>query len=185
MQRRKNKIVGIVVHHPYIVALACVILYNWNNKNYHSYCLLCSTHSLICFIICLSVYNLQKHSIIIINSVIVCILDISDLLMKAPTELELCKELADIRTRWRVIGLGLRLPTYVLEIIQKDGITDENKLLMVINRWKESQSSPFTWETVIATIEGPPVNNRKKANEIRNYLSKGNNYLILNPQVIV
>ena len=62
--------------------------------------------------------------------------------------------------------------------------TNMEKLSMVINRWKESQSSPFTWETVIATIEGPRVNNRMKANEIRDYLSKGNNYMILSPQVV-
>ena len=67
--------------------------------------------------------------------------------------------------------------------MQHSQSTNMEKLSMVINRWKESQSSPFTWETVIATIEGPRVNNRMKANEIRDYLSKGNYYLILNPYV--
>ena len=65
------------------------------------------------------------------------------------------------------------MPDDVLESIQQSPITNMEKLSMVINRWKDSQSSPFTWETVIATIEGPLVNKRMKANEIRDYLSKG------------
>ena len=67
--------------------------------------------------------------------------------------------------------------------MQHSQSTNKEKLSMVINRWKESQSPPFTWETVIATIEGPHVRHRMKTNEIRDYLSKGNYYLILNPYV--
>ena len=118
--------------------------------------------------------------LIIINSVFICILDITDVLKKAPSELELLNLLADISAKWRLIGICLRVPDNDLEGIQQNPISDIEKLSAVINRWKESQSSPFTWETVITAIESPIVNNLRKSNEIRDYLSEGNNYFMLN-----
>ena len=54
------------------------------------------------------------------------------------------------------------------------------KVFEVINKWNDTQSSPSTWATVISCMEGPIVNNKRKADEIRQYLSnKSNYYLIL------
>ena len=84
---------------------------------------------------------------------------------------------------WYAIGICLRVSDNDLESIQQNPISDIEKLSAVINRWKDTQSSPFTWATVISCIEGPILNNKMKADEIRQYLgNKGNYYLILNIQ---
>ena len=44
------------------------------------------------------------------------------------------------------------------------------KLSEVIKSWMETKTSPFTWENLILAIEGPIVNNKRKADEIREYL---------------
>ena len=48
------------------------------------------------------------------------------------------------------------------------------KLDEVINEWmkKAQPSSPVTWETMINAIEGLIVNEKKTADEIRDYLTK-------------
>ena len=46
------------------------------------------------------------------------------------------------------------------------------KLSNVIRKWMYSQSSPVIWKTVISTIEGPIVNDKRKADKIRDYLGK-------------
>ena len=49
------------------------------------------------------------------------------------------------------------------------------KLCKVINKWITSgDQSLITWETVISAIEGPIVDNKKKADEIREYLGLTN-----------
>ena len=94
--------------------------------------------------------------------------------------MELLNLLANISAKWRLIGICLNIPYNDLEGIQQNPISDIKKLSAVINRWKESQSSPFTWATVIAALESPTVNSLRKSNEIRDYLSEGNNYFMLN-----
>ena len=94
--------------------------------------------------------------------------------------MELLNLLADISAKWRLIGICLRVPDNDLDGIQQNPISDIEKLSAVINRWKESQTSPFTWATVIAAMESHIIKNLRKANEIRDYLSKGNNYFMLN-----
>ena len=83
-----------------------------------------------------------------------------------------------------MIGESLKIPCDVLENIHQKKTFVINKLSAVIDIWKESQSPPFTWGTVITVLESH--NNEdliRKLNEIHDYLSAGNNYLILNPQV--
>ena len=94
--------------------------------------------------------------------------------------MELLNLLANISAEWHLIGMCLNVPYNDLEGIQQNPISDIEKLSAVINRWKESQTSPFTWETVITAMESPIVNNLRKSNEIRDYLSEGNNYFMLN-----
>ena len=108
-----------------------------------------------------------------------CILDISDIIKKAPDKYELLTLLADISARWYQIGTCLRVPHNELESIKERPISNINKLSVVINIWEHTVSSPFTWKTVITAMEGPIVNNLRKSHEIRDYLSEGNNYFIL------
>ena len=98
----------------------------------------------------------------IINSVVTCILDISDTLKKAPDKYELHNLLANIRAMWYEIGICLRVSDNDLESIERNPISDTEKLSAVINKWEVTQSSPFTWATVISCIENPIVKTKGK-----------------------
>ena len=76
---------------------------------------------------------------------------------------------------WHEIGLALRVRDNILEDLRRQGETKSNvlKLTEVIDSWITTKSSPVTWDTLITAIEGPFVNNVQKANEIRDYPSKG------------
>ena len=80
--------------------------------------------------------------------------------------------LEDIDNRWRDIGLALGLSYNHLDSLSNSQDTPSTKLSNVIRNWMDSQSSPVTWKTVISAIEGPIVNNKRKADEIRDYLGK-------------
>ena len=48
--------------------------------------------------------------------------------------------------------------------------SEKYKLFKVIRKWIETKQSPVTWETLISAIEGPIVENKQKADDIRKYL---------------
>ena len=92
-------------------------------------------------------------------------------LRKAPGELELLNLLADINDMWYVIGLGLDVPRSVLNGLTANPQGDMYKLDQVIQTWIDSTDQYLvTWETVLAAIEGPIINNRNKASQIRQFL---------------
>ena len=76
---------------------------------------------------------------------------------------------------WKEIGLALKVHDNILEGLQRQGEAKSNvlKLNEVIDSWITTESSPVTWDTLITAIEGPFVQNVKKANDIREYLNKG------------
>ena len=78
---------------------------------------------------------------------------------------------------WQDIGLALGLSPNYLDGLSRSHDTPSIILSNVIRIWMDSQSSPVTWKTVISAIEGPIVNNKRKADEIRHYL--GNLIIII------
>ena len=93
---------------------------------------------------------------------------------KAPTEHELHYQLADISDMWYEIGLSLKVPRNILDGLKRSRESDAIKLSEVIHSWlTTTESHLVTWETVIDAIKSPIVNNIKKANEIRQHLTKG------------
>ena len=97
--------------------------------------------------------------------------DISVVLREAPGHTELCRLLATINHEWNEIGLAFSVSHNVLEGLRLERDSNIRKLSQVISSWIETKSSPVTWETVISAIEGPIVNNKNKADEIRDYLT--------------
>ena len=94
---------------------------------------------------------------------------------EVPNEHDLVKLLADINNNWYEIGLGLETSHDVLDGLEIREKTNIYKLSKVIHAWITStESHLLSWETVITVIEGPFVNNKRKADEIRDYLGKGN-----------
>ena len=49
---------------------------------------------------------------------------------------------------------------------------NKSKLCKMITKWIETHSSPVTWAMIIFAIEGPIVDNKRKADEIREFLAK-------------
>ena len=93
-----------------------------------------------------------------------------DILKESPYHNEALSQLADISAKWEEIGLALKVSRNELDGLQHDHSSITVKLSKVITLWMESKSSPVSWETLISAIEGPIVNNKQKAKEIRDYL---------------
>ena len=96
-----------------------------------------------------------------------------DVWKKAPGLREIFDLLADISDKWKEIALALQTPQNVLHSLQHSTESNIVKLFEVLDTWITStQSSPVTWETMVSAIEGPIINNKRKADEIREYLGK-------------
>ena len=94
---------------------------------------------------------------------------------EVPDEHDLVNRLADISNNWYEIGLGLKVSHDVLDGLKNKEDTNIYKLSKVIHAWITStESHLLSWETVITVIEGPLVTNKRKADEIHDYLGKVN-----------
>ena len=96
-----------------------------------------------------------------------------DILEDVPDKHELLKLLADIDNKWCEIGLSLKIADSVLNGLKSKNMENILKLDEVLQSWIKTDSSPVTWDTMIAAIEGPLVNNMQKAKQILEYLTKG------------
>ena len=75
---------------------------------------------------------------------------------------------------WYEIGISLKVPHSIFDGLMSSTKNKKYKLAQVIYNWlTTTESHLLTWETVIDAIKGPIVNNIKKANEIRQHLTKG------------
>ena len=77
-----------------------------------------------------------------------------------------------MKNSWRDIGLALRVSSDYLDGLSHSQDTPSTILSNIIRNWIDSQSSPVNWKTLISAIEGPLVDNKRKADEIRDYLGK-------------
>ena len=83
----------------------------------------------------------------------------------------LCSLLANVDDKWNEVGIALGVQENVLSRLRQRQDSNTLKLFEVINSWITTEStSPVTWETVISAIEGPVVDNKQRAIEIREYL---------------
>ena len=96
---------------------------------------------------------------------------ILDIFKRPPNLCDLSQRLMDVYNQWEHIGIALSIPRAHLDRLRHSSYSDSGKLNEVLTIWK-SIADPhlFTWETLIAAIEGPIVNNKRKADEIRQYL---------------
>ena len=105
---------------------------------------------------------------------IIFFVEISTFLNDTPKEYQLRHLLANISSRWQEIGLALGISDNDLDNISTLVQDNMSKLCKMITKWIETQSSPVTWSMIIFAIEGPIVNNKTKADEIREFLAKNN-----------
>ena len=93
---------------------------------------------------------------------------------KTPTEHELLNLLVDISNLWYEIGSSLNVSYDILDDLMSSAKNRKYKLAQVIYSWlTTTESHLITWETVIDAIKSPIVDNKKKANEIHQHLTKG------------
>ena len=119
------------------------------------------------------------------NNYFVLISGITTILKETPTIHELSYLLYDISDKWYDIGLSLQVRRNVLDNLKHDQSGNDYKLIVVIKNFLTSQPSTINWETVIAAIESPIVNDKETADLIRQYLrGKSNKLLLLSNEVI-
>ena len=76
---------------------------------------------------------------------------------------ELMNELYDARTKWKLIGLGLRLPHSDLDAMSGDPLEClENSL----SKWLKGIDPLPTWDALIAVLRSRVVGEDKKAQEL-------------------
>ena len=98
-----------------------------------------------------------------------------DVLKEAPNARDLLNLLADVNNMWQELGLALGVESNFMEGLEKEKNSNTTKLSKVIRRWINKKPSPITWETVITAIEGCIINNKAKADEIREHLGLSTN----------
>ena len=64
------------------------------------------------------------------------------------------------------------MPRNILDGLQSKNDSNTVKLSKVIDAWINTNKA--TWDKVISAIGGPIVDNKKKADEIHDHLTKGN-----------
>ena len=102
------------------------------------------------------------------------LIDITAVLQKKPDKLDLLKILATIDAKWQEIGTALNISNNDLSGIAK-GVSNTVRLSLVIEKWMETSTS-ITWQTIIAAIGGPIVDNCNKVTEICRFLAEPENY---------
>ena len=92
------------------------------------------------------------------------------MIKKEPNKDELLRLLFNIAENWYEIGEAINVSLNLLSALKFTKKHNYYKLNDVLESWELYQPSPVTWETVISAVEGPIVNNKRKANEIREHL---------------
>ena len=104
------------------------------------------------------------------NKYFVVISDITSIFKESPVDHDLHNLFSVINDKWYEIGLTLQVHCNVLDDLKHSQKNDIDKLDEIIKIWKDTQSSPVTWETMITAIEGPKFNNKNIADKIRQHL---------------
>ena len=90
-----------------------------------------------------------------------------------------------ISDKWYDIGLSLQVRRNVLDEIKQSENNNYIKLKKVISIWRDTKSSPDTWETMITAAESPVINNKEIADGIRQYLKISKLLLLSNDVVLL
>ena len=83
--------------------------------------------------------------------------------------------MACISDKWQNIGEALGVPNTVLKSLLQKDLENINKLSSVLECWMDQYTTKVTWNSIISAIEGPIVEKKSVADEIRKHV------LIINP----
>ena len=105
-----------------------------------------------------------------ITQIIFFILDITAVLYKVPDTNDVLGLLVNIEHKWKSIGKALGVSESDLIAAFQDSNDNRARLSLVLTSWKESKSTPTTWETIIRVLES--LEHNSTAYEIRQVLAK-------------
>ena len=72
-------------------------------------------------------------------------------------------ELYDVRTKWYMIGLGLRLRPPDLDAMSGN---PQDCLKSSLSKWLKGIDPPPTWQAIVAVLRSPLVDEKRKAKEL-------------------
>ena len=85
--------------------------------------------------------------------------------------------ICNVSTKWRQLGVELRLPLTALDAINADYAKVADKCHQVFLMWSRRQTLPYTWGTVIQVLQSPAVGEQALAEQLRNYLCTASRYI--------
>ena len=65
--------------------------------------------------------------------------------------------MSNIAFKWYIIGECLGIQYTYLATLQGKTSSDIEKLAEVLQLWMDTMPKPFTWNTILQTIESPPI----------------------------
>ena len=102
---------------------------------------------------------------------IVFIVDISDILSKAPNLKDALSLLIPISDKWYTFGCALDIESNKLNSLQQSLKADEEKLSKVIIYWQNRKASTATWKELLEVVEGKIIDNHQVGEDIRQFLA--------------
>ena len=92
------------------------------------------------------------------------------MLQKVPDTADLLGLLDEVENEWENIGKGLKIFGNDLIAAFRDNNDDKSRLSSVLTSWKESKSTPTTWDTIIGVMKN--LKHNSTANKICQFLAK-------------
>ena len=78
--------------------------------------------------------------------------------------------MSGIAFQWYIIGECLGIKYTHLASLQSKTSRDIDKLAEVLQFWMDTKPKPVTWNTILQTIESPPIGNKVTVMEIEEFL---------------
>ena len=75
-----------------------------------------------------------------------------------------------VPTQWYQVGILLLIETCTLNTFETQSNDPIRLSIMVFEQWEKEQKVPFTWETIISTLE--TLDEKKTAIEIKKWLNE-------------
>jgi hypothetical protein len=90
-------------------------------------------------------------------------------LQKSPSHSDLLWQLALISHKWEHIGRALSVDNHIIIGLRGNQVDNMMRLSEILQAWIDKDED-VTWKTIIDAIEGPIVDNKAFADEIRQNL---------------
>ena len=81
----------------------------------------------------------------------------------------------DISASWDSVGMELNIPMNYRDTLRKDiGLSDNQKLERILNKWSQSETKPVTWRTMLEALQS--LQRQDLFKKVIAYLEKPENY---------